>query len=141
MTLDELRALLAAATPGRWSYDDGITDDEPSPPERGKCPCIMTQGGKLVADPYGAEEDDDARQSDAVPSLAEMDANGKAIVALRNNAEALLAVIEAALVARTNCQDTCGSVLVDGNPDNYPCSCGMAALRDALAPFRTPEAT
>lgn len=52
----------------------------------------------------------------------------------RRDVSALLALAEAvpARLARGH-NDTCSSVLVDGNPDGYACTCGHDALAAAWA--------
>lgn len=89
---DELRRLHAAATAGEWHYDDGVTDGEGTPDaERGKAAWITAKGNVLIAEPSGCDP-----KEPCVPSLAEMDANGKCIVATHN---ALIPLLDALDVA------------------------------------------
>ena len=82
--LDRLEALLAAATPGPWSYDDGITDDETG--ERGKPQSLYGQGmvGGL---PLFC----------GVEPVERDDRDGRLVAALRNAAPALIRLARAAL--------------------------------------------
>lgn len=75
--LDRLDALLAAATSGPWSYDDGITDDETG--ERGKPQSLYGQGmvGGL---PLFC----------GVEPVERDDRDGRLVAALRNAAPALI---------------------------------------------------
>lgn len=89
---DELRRLHAAATAGEWHYDDGVTDGEGTPDaERGKAAWITAKGNVLIAEPSGCDP-----KEPCVPSLAEMDANGKCIVATHNALIPLLDALDAA---------------------------------------------
>jgi len=94
---DELRLLHAAATAGEWHYDDGVTDGEwTANPERGKPAWITTADNTLIAEPAG----DDDYEPCHVPTLAEMDANGKCIVAAHNTLIPLLDALDAAEAGR-----------------------------------------
>lgn len=48
--LDALDKIHAACVRGRWSYDDGITDDKPDPPEQGKPAAVYGPDGEWIAD-------------------------------------------------------------------------------------------
>lgn len=90
LNIAELRRMHEAATPGYWQYDDGVTDGEGTPDaERGKAAWITAKGNVLIAEPSGCDP-----KEPCVPSLAEMDANGKFIVAARNALPALLDAAE-----------------------------------------------
>ena len=88
--LDELRRLHEAATPGKWHYDDGVTDGEgTADAERGKPAWITAKGNVLVAEPSGSDS-----QEACVPTLAQMDANGRFIEKSHNTLPRLLAALE-----------------------------------------------
>lgn len=90
--IDELRRLHEAATPGDWHYDDGVTDGEgTADAERGNPAWITAKGNVLVAEPSGC-----APQEPCVPTLAQMDANGRCIVNSHNALPRLLAALEEA---------------------------------------------
>ena len=87
---DELRRLHAAATAGEWHYDDGVTDGEgTADAERGKPAWITAKGNVLVAEPSGSDS-----QEACVPTLAQMDANGRFIEKSHNTLPRLLAALE-----------------------------------------------
>lgn len=92
--LDRLAALLDAATPGPWAYDDGVTDGDRATGERGKHPWVTTRTGRMVCQPDGGPLCDDA----GCPTIAEMDANSDLIVALRNAAPALFRLARSAAI-------------------------------------------
>lgn len=90
LNIPELRRLHAAATPGEWCYDDGVTDLEGTPDaERGRPAWITTRGNKLIAEPSGTNG-----ELACIPNLSEMDANGKCIAASHNALPALLDAAE-----------------------------------------------
>ena len=78
--LEELKAALEAATPGRWAYDDdgfvyGDMDDTQP-----------TGGGYIVSDPHSSPEAD----------IDEREGNGKFITLAHNLMPTLLEAVEAA---------------------------------------------
>ncbi len=89
MTLEELSALNDARTPGKAAYDDGRTDGE----ERGKPPSIYI-GSVLVAELYGDENG--GSRSSGIPSMEQMDANGRTICAALNELDRLQQIEQAA---------------------------------------------
>ncbi len=80
--LDRLAALLDAATPGPWAYDDGVTDDETG--ERGK-PASIYGTGMVGGLPLFC----------GVPPEGRDDNDGRAICAIRNAAPALIRLARA----------------------------------------------
>ena len=102
----ELRRLHAAATPGPWAYDDGVTDGDRATGERGKHPWVTTYpGNKVICQPDG-DADSDVKEH-LLPSIAEMDGNGDLIVAARNSLPRLLDALEE---ARRELDDTTGEL-------------------------------
>lgn len=83
--LDRLAALLDAATPGPWAYDDGVTDDETG--ERGK-PASIYGTGMVGGLPLFC----------GVPPEGRDDNDGRAIIAIRNAAPALIRLARAATI-------------------------------------------
>lgn len=78
--IDEIRALLAAATPGPYAYDDGITDDTTG--ERGKPPAVYAHGAVWVCSPEAEDP-------------AQADADGRFLAAAPSNIRYLLLAVEA----------------------------------------------
>ena len=84
-TVAELRRLEAEATPGKWCYDDGITDNDTG--ERGKCRAIERYGGKPSESLIAILDVD-------LAYARRIDVDGRLIVAMRNNLGVLLDYIE-----------------------------------------------
>jgi hypothetical protein len=99
-TLEKLKELQAAATPGPWEFDPiGVTVYK-KPVGNGEKICDIRGWGWLLH----KHDNDEARE-------AEQNANARIIVQLRNNAEALLEVVEAAQAVLSGEQDDVAALM------------------------------
>lgn len=96
MSLDELERLHREATPGPWSYDDGITDDSVDPPIRSK---PMALQGPRGYGPFGIPMPIGCLcwSEDCEEAAAYDDKDWRFIAAMRNAIPALISVARAAI--------------------------------------------
>jgi hypothetical protein len=130
LNIPELRRLHAAATPGEWCYDDGVTDLEGTPDaERGKPAWITTRGNKLIAELSGTNG-----ELACIPNLSEMDANGKCIVASHNALPELLDALDAAEQERDEAVALIDAAKSDVRPESF-LENAQALLAKCVAPY------
>ena len=118
--IEDIKARVAAATPGPWNADVSEPDDvtvwtEPDP--------------RWVANVGNwARQNPDFAAADQLRQAVEASAADAAFIAhARTDIPDLLRVVEAARLVKAQCDDMCPSWY------DEPCDCGMDALRSALA--------